>query len=89
MDAIQKELLEQVAGLHEIPTGAYNIRANGQADGRRSTANIEIVSKTDKAGIDIFIKENTKNEDKVPYNFYSRCARGFHACCLRRFQGSR
>ena len=62
MDQIKKTLLEKIADLHEIPTGAYNIRANGQADGRRSTANIEIVSKTDKAGIDIFIKENTKNE---------------------------
>ena len=29
MDLIQKNLLEQVAGLHEIPEGAYNIRANG------------------------------------------------------------
>ena len=26
MDLIQKNLLEQVAGLHEIPEGAYNIR---------------------------------------------------------------
>ena len=30
MDAIQKNLLEQVAGLHEIPEGAYNIRSDGQ-----------------------------------------------------------
>ena len=29
MDLIQKNLLEQVAGLHEIPEGAYYIRANG------------------------------------------------------------
>ena len=62
MDQIKKTLLEKIADLHEIPAGAYNIRANGQAEGRRSTANIEIVSKIDKAGIDIFIKENTKNE---------------------------
>ena len=62
MDAIQKSLLEQVAGLHEVPEGAYNIRANGQKAGRNSTANIEIVSKTDKDGIDIIIKPGTKNE---------------------------
>ena len=31
MDAIQRELLMQVAGLHEIPAGAYNIRSNGQS----------------------------------------------------------
>ena len=53
MDAIQKSLLEQVAGLHEMPEGAYNIRANGKKAARNSTAHIEIVSKTDKDGIDI------------------------------------
>ena len=62
MDAIQKSLLEQVAGLHEVPEGAYNIRANGQKAGRNSTANIDIVTKTDKDGIDIIIKPGTKNE---------------------------
>lgn len=30
MDLVQKNLLEQVAGLHEVPEGAYNIRANGK-----------------------------------------------------------
>ncbi len=62
MDEIQKELLSEIAGLHEIPTGAYNIRSNGTALGRRSTANIEIIPKEDKPGIDIIIKPNTKNE---------------------------
>ena len=62
MDAIQKRLLEQVAGLHEVPEGAYNIRANGQKAGRNTTANIDIVTKTDKDGIDIIIKPGTKHE---------------------------
>ena len=62
MDAIQKSLLEQVAGLHEVPEGAYNIRANGQKAGRNTTANIDIVTKTDKDGIDIIIKPGTKHE---------------------------
>ena len=62
MDAIQKHLLEQVAGLHEVPEGAYNIRANGQKAGRNTTANIDIVTKTDKDGIDIIIKPGTKHE---------------------------
>lgn len=62
MDKIQKELLEAVAGLHEIPTGAYNIRANGESAGRNTTANIDIVSKTDASGIDIKIKPGTKRE---------------------------
>ena len=38
MDSIQKRILEEVAGLHEVPEGAYNIRANGESAGRRSTA---------------------------------------------------
>ncbi len=62
MDAIQKELLEQVAGLHEVPAGAYNIRANGEAVARNTTAHIDIVTKTDKSGIDIVIKPGTKKE---------------------------
>ena len=62
MDAIQKELLKQVAGLHEIPAGAYNIRANGEAVARNTTAHIDIVAKTDKSGIDIVIKPGTKKE---------------------------
>lgn len=62
MDVIQKELLEQVAGLHEMPAGAYNIRANGEAVARNTTAHIDIVTKTDKSGIDIIIKPGTKKE---------------------------
>lgn len=62
MDAIQQSLLEQVAGLHEIPAGAYNIRANGQMAGRNTTANIDIITKEDKSGIDIRIKPGTKSE---------------------------
>ena len=62
MDAIQKNLLEQVADLHEVPEGAYNIRVNGKSEARSSSANIDIVSKPDKDGIDIIIKPGTKNE---------------------------
>lgn len=64
LDAIEKKLLEEVADLHEIPEGAYNIRENGKAVGRVSTENIQIVTKTeeDKPGIDIIIKPGTKNE---------------------------
>lgn len=62
MDAIQKNLLEQIAGLHEVPAGAYNIRANGSSVGRNTTAHIDIVTKEDKQGIDIIIKPGTKRE---------------------------
>ncbi len=62
MDMIQKTLLAEVAGLHEVPEGAYNIRANGALDSRRTTANINIVTKEDKPGIDIIIAPGTKRE---------------------------
>lgn len=62
MDKIEKDLLEQITGLHDVPQGAYNIRANGRGAGRRTTENIDIVTKTDKPGIDIYIKPGTKNE---------------------------
>ena len=62
LDSIQKQLLEQVADLHEVPSGAYNIRANGESAARNTTANIDIVTKTDKPGIDIIIKPGTKKE---------------------------
>ena len=62
LDEIQKRLLREVADLHEVPEGAFNIRSNSESVGRVSTANIEIVSKEDVAGIDIRIKPGTKNE---------------------------
>lgn len=45
MDEIQKSLLEKIADIHEVPEGAYNIRSNGQLEGRNTTANIDIVTK--------------------------------------------
>lgn len=62
LDQIQKQLLEEVADLHEMPEGAYNIRSNSQMEARNTTANIDIVTKEDKTGIDIKIKDGTKNE---------------------------
>ena len=62
MDGIQERILEEVADLHGVPEGAYNIRANGQMAGRNTTANIDIITKTDKPGIDIKIKPGTKHE---------------------------
>ena len=62
MDRIDSQLLESIADFHEIPAGAYNIRKNGEGLSRNSTANIEIVTKTDKPGIDIIVAPGTKNE---------------------------
>ena len=62
MDSIQKSLLEQVADIHDVPQGAYSLRINGSLYGKNSSANIDIVRKEDKPGIDIYIKDGTKNE---------------------------
>jgi len=61
MDKIDSELLLKVADLHDIPSGAYNIRKNGQLLGRKCTPGIDITSKTDKPGIDIKIASSVKN----------------------------
>ena len=62
MNAIEKNLLSEIMDLEIVPEGAYNIRANGESAARHTTANIDIVTKTDKPGIDIIIKPSTKNE---------------------------
>lgn len=61
-DLIQNKILAEVAGLHAVPTGAYNIRANGKTASRNTTANIDIVTKEQQSGIEIRIKSGTKNE---------------------------
>ena len=62
MDEIQKRILMEVADLHTVPEGAFNIRSDGQLAGRANSANIEITSKENGKGIDIRIKDGTKNE---------------------------
>ena len=62
MDAVQLQLIKEVAELHDVPEGAYNFRANGKSVQRNTTANIDIQSKTEGSGIDIRIKPGTKNE---------------------------
>lgn len=62
MDEIQKNLLREVAELDSLPVGAYNIRANGGMAARNTTADIDIVTKTDKPGIDIIIRPGTKKQ---------------------------
>ncbi len=62
LDAIQKRLIEEVADLHTVPSGAYNFRVNGELAGRQTTADIDIVSKPDGSGIDIHVKPGTRKE---------------------------
>ena len=63
LNEIQKRILQEVADMAAIPTtGAVNIRSDGKKAFRQSTENIQIVSKTDKDGIDIHIAPGTKAE---------------------------
>lgn len=62
MDKIDAELLREIADLHAIPEGSYNIRKNGHSIGRASDAEIEIVPKTDRSGIDIRVKPFVRNK---------------------------
>ncbi len=62
MDAIQKNLLHEVAELDALPVGAYNIRSNGKSASRKTTANIDIETMEEKQGLKITIKPGTKKE---------------------------
>ena len=62
MEKVDTRLLREIADLEGTPKGAYNIRKNGKLDSRSNTANIEIVTKEDKSGIDIHIKPGTKHQ---------------------------
>ena len=62
MEKIDEALLETIADLHGVPEGSFNIRKNGKLLARNSDTDIEIVSKTDKDGIDIIVKPGVKNK---------------------------
>lgn len=62
LNKIDKELLQQIADLHSIPQGSYNIRKNGKMLVRNSTEDIQIVPKNKKEGIDIIVKSGIKNK---------------------------
>lgn len=62
LSGLDRNLLKEIADIEAVPTGAYNVRRNGKLAGRNTTANIDIVTKTDRPGIDIIIKSGTKGE---------------------------
>lgn len=59
MNQEDKELLKEVVGEDPTKADSYNIRKNGQKLDRKVNPNINIVSKEDNSGIDIYVKENT------------------------------
>ena len=62
LNKIDEELLAQIADLHGMPRGAFNIRKDGQLVERSSSANIDIEAFTDKQGIKITVAPGTKGE---------------------------
>lgn len=63
MDNKDKELLQEITGIQNAEfTGAYNIRKDGKGIERKITENVNIITKKDVSGIDIYVKENTKYE---------------------------
>ena len=62
LNKIDKELLSQITDLHAIEQGSYSFRKNGEGVAINSTADIQIVKKTDKPGIDIYVKPNVTNK---------------------------
>ena len=60
INEIDKQLLTEVSNLENIEKGAYNIRKNGKGIERKVTEHVNIMAKTDKPGINIYVKENTK-----------------------------
>ena len=62
INKVDENLLNEISNYDEIKKGAYNIRKNGQGIERKVTENVNIITKQDKPGINIYVKENTKFE---------------------------
>ena len=62
INKIDKDLLNEISNYDDIKKGAYNIRKNGKGIERKVTENVNIITKKDKPGIEIYVKENTKFE---------------------------
>lgn len=61
MNVTDQELIEKVSPLELGKTTAYNIRKDSKVVVRNITEDVSIVNKEDGTGIDIYVKENTKN----------------------------
>ena len=90
MNKVDTRLLREIADLEGTPKGAYNIRKNGKLDSRSTTANIDIVTKEDKPGIDIHLRPAPNTESvHIPVLITERPGRAglqrlFHRPGLRR-----
>ena len=62
LDKVTKQILEQISGLHEMPSGAVSFRKNGKTQVINSTKNIEIFKKENGLGIDVVVHSTCKGE---------------------------
>ena len=65
LNNIQKYLLKEIADITDTPAGAFNIRSDSQSIARQSTENVDIVSKENVSGIDIFVKPNSRARSSI------------------------
>ena len=59
MNNVDKNLLKEINETLDEKTEVYNIRKNGESIKRKVNSYIDIVTKEDKSGLDIYVKENT------------------------------
>ena len=59
MNNIEKELVKKVMDNELTNADAYNLRVNGESVERKNNPYIDIISKKDKSGIDVHVKDNT------------------------------
>lgn len=59
MNNIDKNLLKEINETLDEKTEVYNIRKNGESIKKKVNSYIDIVTKEDKSGLDIYVKENT------------------------------
>ena len=59
MNNIDKELLKEINDKFDENAEVYNIRKNGESIKRKINSYIDIVTKENKSGIDIYVKEDT------------------------------
>lgn len=61
MNVVDQELIAKVSPFNTSDSNAYNVRKDGKLLIRNITEDVSIISKEDGSGIDIYIKDNTKN----------------------------
>lgn len=62
LDKVASDILNEIAGIRDVPATAHSVRVDGQSYAVGSSANISVTRKADKPGIDLHIAPGTKAE---------------------------